>query len=274
MHESSLTAVGQPDQETKTPVEIGRGYHGTIELDPGSGVVCKQFRIEDTGEAADLARREFDCLRRFSAALAGQPFLHCPAAVRVDPEQGKVWMTYCPGTELDRILSTSSASIDADLEHIAEQLAIALETYIAEFNEPYYDLATKHVLYDMPTRKLNLIDFTSRRRNRQSGSKHAPFETSLGIFIGFSTYDSVGRQMWRNRDYWRCQERLSVALLAQLSARHNLSRSLILQVGRDVYSHGGSSGRPLRRLWYRTIGQMLFTRRTNAIMSRAAANIG
>jgi hypothetical protein len=272
MREGILTNISSFGEEAR-PVIIGSGFHGTIEFDPASRVVSKLFKTSDATEAAELAQREFDCLGRFSAALVSQPFLRCPAPVSVEPERGIVRMTHCSGFQLDHLLALSSGSMESHLDHLAEQIALAAEVYINEFDEPYYDLATKHVLYEASSRTLHLIDFTSRRRMRHASTRHAPLETSLGIFNGLSLFDTVRLATWTNQGYWKCQERLSTGVLVRLSARHDLRLPLLRQVSAAVYTHGRSKGGRLRRIWLATVGQALFNRRHKAILNGATPRL-
>jgi hypothetical protein len=271
MPEQVLTGIKNLPQHTTKPVIIGCGAHGTIELDPTSMIVCKRFQTLDTTEAAALAQREFEHLQRFSAVLAAQPFLHCPDPVSVEPDRGTVWMTYCAGLPLNGLLAASSDSITEHLDHIAEQIVIALECYIGEFDAPYYDLVTNNMLYQMSTRTLCLIDFTIPAFLRRFEPHQAPFEISLGTFIGVTTCHTVGRVSSRNHAYWKCQERLSLAVLDRLSSNHDLCPSLIRQVSAAAYNSMDKSNkrRPLRQLWYATVGQMLFNRRTNTIIAKS-----
>lgn len=258
MHRESLVEA--------TYVKVGHGAQGTVTLDTISGVVCKQFYTPD---AAELAQREFDNLRRFSAALAGHPFVRCPEPVRVDAEQGKVWMTYCPGSQLDHIMASSNAEIDEHLDHIAAQITAAMESYIAEFDEPYYSINLWNMLYDMPTRALHPIDLTSMSRERlhRFEAGHAPLDISLGKYIGASIYDSVRPATWRNHTYWKRQERLSRAVLARLHGYHELDLSLVEKLSHVAYDSMARKGSPTRRLWYATAGQFLFNSRSSAIIA-------
>lgn len=268
MREESLADARHLDRQATAPVEIGRGAQGTIVLDTASGIVCKQFYTPD---ASELAQREFDCLQRFSAALAGHPLLHCPKPVGVDPAQGKIWMTYCPGSQLDHILAAAGGDIDEHLTHIAGQIAIAIECYIAEFNEPYYSINLWNMLYDMPTRELHPIDLTSMSRDRlhHFEANHAALDVSLGKYIGTSIYDSVRPATWRNQTYWKRQTQLSGAVLALLNDRHDLDLSLIREISHVAYDSIANKGKPARRLWYRTVGQLLFNHRSRAITAHA-----
>lgn len=260
--------IGHAERRMTAPAPCILNDSGTTELDTDTLLVRKQFRSSD---AAELAQREFDALRRFSAALAGQPFLRCPEPVRLDPEQGKIWMTYCPGEQLHHLVETSSV-IEDDLDHIAGQIAIAVESYVAEFHEPYYDLAAWNMLYHGPTRTLSLVDFAraGRERLRHPDFQQAPVDVSLGCLIGTTVYHTVRarRASWRKKDYWQRQERLTRDVLAQLDSRHDLRPSIVHRVSHSMYdAMGKQRGRPRRRLWFWTAGQILFDRRCNALIS-------
>lgn len=270
MREGTLADSGLLDRQESAPTASILNDSRTVELDPVSMLVSKQFRSPN---AAGNAQREFDYLRRFSAALAGQPILRCPEPVRVDPKQGKVWMTFCPGEQLHHLAETSS-TIDDDLEHIAGQIVIALEKYVAEFNEPFYDLAAWNMLYHTPTRTLSLIDFAGAGRDwlRHPDFQDAPVDVSLGCLVGTTVYHTVRarRASWRKRDYWKRQERLMGEVLAQMDSRHSLRLPIIRQVSHMMYDvMGKQRGRPRRRLWFWTAGQALFNRRSNALIARA-----
>lgn len=247
---------------------IARGTHATIARDPTSMLVRKQFTVTDASERAELARREFECLNRFSAVLTDAPFLHCPTPVSVEPEEGRVWMTYCPGVPLESMLAMADDEVDGYLDHIADQIASAVKKYIREFGEPYFDLAPKNMLYDASTRTLSLVDFSSRRRARHSEPAAASVDVSLACFIGLSTYDIVRPINWRNRTYWRRQEALLVRVLDRLRESGDLHTSRIRQVSAAVYDHSGKTGTFRRRLWYSSVGQALFNRRVTAILAQ------
>jgi hypothetical protein len=246
---------------------IGRGAQGTVELEPASGLVCKQFRM-NPAEAANLAQREFEYLKRFSAVLTPLPFLHCPEPVRVEPDKGKVWMTYCPGSTLEHALEDSGSAITPHLDHLAEQIALGVELYINEFDQPFDDLATNNMLYDPSTRNLYLVDFATPVFSRQFSLEQAPVEFSLGCFLGTTTYHTVRPATFSNRGYWKRQGRLSAELLARLATRHDLLLPLIQRVSTAVYHSVGTGrkGRPLRQLWYATVGQIIFNRRSRSIL--------
>jgi hypothetical protein len=267
MHEQSMT-INLEGRDARSVI-IGRGAHGTIELDPSSSIVSKRFGNPATAEAAELAQREFDYLKRFSAALASQQFLGCPEPLSMEPESATVRMTYCPGVRLDHLLASSRGSVGTHLDHFADQIALAVEIYINEFQEPFYDLATYNMLYHMPTRRLYLVDFASPE-GHFSSLQNDFVEITLGRFIGRNIYDTVRLANLKNREYWKLQARLSEGVIKRLSIRHHLRLSLIQQVSTHRYQVRGRKGGTMRQLWYATVGQALFNRRNREVLAGPA----
>lgn len=268
MHDRSLQQPGHRGESGARPREIGRGSHGTIQLDPDTMVVCKRLSIEDPEMAASLARREFAYLERFSAALRSQPFVRCPEPVSVDPDHGVLRMTYCPGVRLDDALADGNDAVLRDLDHIAEQIAIGVDRFIDEFGEPCFSLSTNNMVFDPTTRTLYLIDFTSARELPGINPSEVPVDVSLGCFIGVTTYHTVRIRppTWVDRGYWRRQQRFSVAVLRALGSTRAVSPALVREIARHTYRTLAIHGRPLRRLWYSSIGRMLFTIRSESVI--------
>jgi hypothetical protein len=244
--------------------------HHTVAFDPASMLVCKRARASVAAEAPEQAKREYDYLQRFSAVLAPEPYLHCPRPVRVEPEQGRIWMTYCPGSQLHHVLAESNDDIKAHLDHLAEQVARAVVLYVREFDEPYHDLTTWNMLYQPSIRTLSLVDFAGRSRSRHAGDQ-ASLEASLGYFIGSSTYHTVRarRASLLNLAYWNRQERLAVEVLRILTASYGLCPSPMRQVSSREYRYLAGRGGIRRHLWLATVGQVLFTRRRNTIIAKS-----
>lgn len=255
------------DEFVKETSVIGCGAQGIIELDSVDMTVCKRFQSINAKESAELAQREFMYLNRFSALLPPSSFLRCPEAVSVEPEQGTVRMTYCPGVSLERLLEDASDTIAEHLDHIAQQIALAVEIYVKEFDEPFYSLGTHNMLYEPTTRTLSLVDFTSvgRRELCHFESSHAPLEITLGKCMARLIYNSVRPTTWRNHNYWRRQERLWLTVLARLSTNHYLSRALIQQVSDATYDSLVKKSGYMRWLWYSTVGKALFTHKSQIV---------
>lgn len=245
--------------------------HHSVEVDWDSMLVCKRFLSAVPGEAAQRAQREFAYLQRFATVLAPERFIRCPEPIRVEPEQGTLWMTYCPGSQLHHTLAEPDDSIEEHLEHLGEQIASATNKYVREFDQPHLGLSTWNMLYDMSTRTLTLVDFTGHPVIRHVDTRDAALDVTVGVFIGTSTYHTVRwrRRSWRNQAYWRRQRRLSTLFLDRLRADRALSGPVIKDSSERMYAALTRDSRPRRRLWFATVGGVLFNRRVNAIVDRS-----
>lgn len=246
-------------------VVLGHGFHGIVERDLESGLVCKRVLLSDPTQAASFAHREFDHLQRLSSALSNHEFVSCPAPACLDRENATLWMSFTDGERVDRYLARPD-DIRADLGHIARQIAIAIEAYIEEFDEPLYSLATHNMIYDADSGVLSLYDFTMPREVEGVNPARYPYEVTLGCFLAASTRYTVRIRGCTKREYWNRQRQLSIGVMHELSAASNLEQSVIDKVNSSMYFTLGKKDRRLsRRFWYSTVGLLLFNSRTAAI---------
>jgi hypothetical protein len=271
--------------DAPAPVTIGEGWHGRIELDPVSMQVRKRYFVR--GDAAAVAvqvEREYQHLRRLSAALAPLPHLRCPEPLAFDPVAGTVDMTFCPGTPLEHLLHDPAAPIDEHLDHLARQVAVAADVYVREFAEPCYSLSTFNMLYDVETRSLTVLDFTSPRTLPGLTGRESALETSFACWIGRSLFATIGpRTLLRlgrgatpQSAYLARFTPLAASVLARLRRDHDLDLARTRRVGHMVvqwFARGGPwVTRPLvglaRRAWYATAGRLLYARWFDALLVR------
>lgn len=245
---------------------LGRGFHGIVERDTESGLVYKRILRSDTETALELARREYRYLQRFSGALAEHVYLACPHPVEFKEDDAAFWMTYCSGVRVDKLLSGPD-DVDEHIDHIAEQIASGIQTYVSEFGEPLYSLATHNMIYDPDTWVLSLYDFTMARSIAGIDVHSYPHEVTLGCFLSATTRFTVRVRSCTKRRYWDRQRRLSIGILQHMFSAESLDLSMIERVNSIIYPALGMKDRRLsRRLWYATVGAFLFNTRTVSIL--------
>lgn len=260
-----LPSVSANAQESR---ELGRGWEGIVELDPETMIVTKRFVSGDASESAARATREYDCLLRFSALLESKQFLNCPFPVAADPYLGTVRMTYCEGDPLDMLLAGPGEEIVNHLDHIAEQISIAVDCFVDHFSEPYFDLTTMNMLYDQASRVLSLVDFTLPRVYPGVDSDTSRHEISLGSFVGVTTYHTVRPATLGNRQFWLRQQYLSRATLRAFALKRVLMLATVRRVSDLTYQSMGGWGSARRRLWFATVGRTFYVRRRNAVLTQ------
>jgi hypothetical protein len=250
---------------------IGEGSHGIVELDTTSMIVSKRYAFCSSNEAAELALREFEYLQRFAALVASIPFLSCPEPLSVDPDNGRMTMSYCPGVDLNDALSRSDVCVNDHLDHIAHQLVLGIEIFVNEFQESL-DLVPVNILYDFSDRTLYLIDIHRAPNSKRLRWQHVadPLSLTLGHFIRVAVADSVNPRLWTNSELHARQKYLLTKLMRVMVQRHVLRVDTIRDVSFDEHSSGRRFGGLLRRIWQWTIGPLLFRRRCRAIFDSYA----
>jgi hypothetical protein len=251
---------------------LGRGFHATVTLDPVTRIVSKRIENGIAGGRAAAALTEFARLQRFSTALATMPFLRCPKPVDVDPPHGTVRMSHCPGVPLETLLLTGGPEVEADLEHIAVQIALGLQRYVVEFSEPYPDLTIANVLYESTQRTVTLVDLTPVPVPAYDAAR-TPLEVSLGFLIAVGIYETVRpANCWRRR-YHRRVQALQAAVVRRVAEQHRLHSEVIKRVADERFRILRSFGGPARGLWYAAAGGA-FRRRAERVIARAIRDAG
>jgi len=246
---------------------LGRGFHATVTLDPATRIVSKRIQHGIAGGPAAAALTEFTRLQRFSMALTAMPFLRCPDPLDVDPPHGTLRMSHCPGEPLQTLLLTGGPEVEADLEHIAEQVTLGLLRYVAEFNEPYPDLTIANVLYESAQRTVTLVDLTPVPVAAYDAAR-TPLEVSLGFLVAVGTYETVRpANCWRRR-YHRRVQALQVAVVRRVAEQHQLHSEVIQRVADDRFRILRSFGGPARGLWYAAAAEA-FRRRAGRVVAHA-----
>jgi hypothetical protein len=248
-------------------IQIGRGDQSIIELDPHSNLVRKTFCLSDPCLVAKQVTREYEYLRRYANALAEQPYVRCPDPVSADPAKGTIWMTFCSGRRLDQALADRNQAIDSHLEHIAEQIALALSVYIRAFDEPYFDFTTANMLYDPDTRVLSLIDLADPQIYAGYVFQDASYDLSVGNFISSTTYHTLRPRVMGNLDYWRRQKRLTLSVMRIVNSKLRLRKDVIRQVQAIKYSAHANYGGTIRRSWFLSVGKLLYWWRLSSIIN-------
>lgn len=252
--------------------ELGRGFHGIVQRDLQSGLVYKRILRPDPESALELAQREYDHLVRFSRALMKHAHVTCPSPVEMNEEHAAFWMTYCPGQRVDKFLSGPDF-VDEHIDHLAEQIAAGIQTYVDEFGEPLYSLATHNMLYDPDSQMLSLYDFTMARSIEGIDVDSYPHEVTLGCYLAATTRLTVRVRSCTKQRYWQRQRRLSIGVLQKVAAGQTLDYAVIERVNAMIYPALGKKDRRWsRRLWYASIGAFMFNMRTAEIIAGCTAS--
>lgn len=259
---------------TAQTVAIGRGAHGTVELDRATMTVHKRLHRRDEAAAEDL-RREFDHLHRFSLALEAYPFLGCPVPLDLDYLHRTLLMTFCPGTPVDQLLSQDDNELADHLEHVGDQIRTAVEVYVATFGRPFFSLSPANMIYEPKTRTLHLYDFTKARAFPGIDLHRHPIEVSLGCFVARIMQQTHGPLTFWHRARRARSKVLIQAVVEPLITQHDLDTAVILQVARAVrralVRRTPLDRRPLvwagRFLWYRAIANHLVERQVRALLA-------
>ncbi|HUG15038.1 MAG TPA: hypothetical protein VMM78_08450 [Thermomicrobiales bacterium] len=266
MQPTEPALITAADRLPEPRVRLATGYHGTVELDHASRLVCKTYHAPDGGE---LAQQEFDRLTHFSRAIADQPFITCPTPDHVDIAAGQLWMTFCDGDRLNNILYRSGALSDNDIDHIANQIAISFVRYVEVLNEPVYDPGLWNMLYNSSTRVLCLLDFADPAGKIGAATDVSPLDVTLGEFVGRSTFDTIRPATCMNGYYARSQRRIATIVLQAVRARMAVQPNTITTVADLAYRRHAWFGVLRRDLWFRTVGRMLYRRRSRSIVQQA-----
>lgn len=232
-----------------------------VVLEDGGTTARKTFYGSDSEVVDRLARREFDRLQRFAAALVGVDGAACPEPKELIPGSApSIRMSLAPGSMVSDLLVRPLG--DDVLDRLADVIARASLVYVSTFDEPYFDLHFCNMFYDRSINVVTFVDFGFPYPNEElpAGLRRlTPLEVSVGNLIGSSVFESA-----RPRIAHRRLQHRQALLLASLVAHHPavvasgaVSPAGLLSAARVAYDRPAYRGGWYRRLWYRTAGGVL-----------------
>ena len=252
---------------------IAQGAHATVTL-ADDGRVRKRLHAS-THDARTRLEREFRYLERLADAVAGQPYLACPIPLAIETDERTLVMTHCPGTPLDTLITDLDVGFDAHVQHLVDQIALAIAIYVEAFSEPYYSLSAANLVFDVATRRLYLLDFTAGRSFPGIDEGAAAVEVSVGCLLARSVHHTVGpRSVWRRHLLDR-YTRLLAGVLQQVP--QDLDAGIVLDIalqtrrsltGRTAIDTLHGPAWHLRQAWHRGPGDALFRLRARSIVGR------
>lgn len=246
---------------------IGRGAESVVELDQGTSIVTKRYLASGDSSVVQRAQREFDRLSRLSIALDPHPYVCCPKPFCVDLSRVSVKMSYCHGVQVKQLIRESGQLIRPFISHISKQAAIAIECYIEEFSEPIFDLATQNLVFDLKSRILCIVDFTGEFPFVSPCEDASLFDTSLGSCLALMISHTVRPVFIFRRQYWISHREFLRHIVTEIAQQHDLSANAVTSMSDSVYFQATVRGGPLRKLWFRTIGRVVFVLRRNSVVS-------
>lgn len=231
---------------------IIQGHDGPVEFDEAKQTVTKTYELVDHKTAVRMVEREVAHASRLHQALAHHDGLHCPRVLAWDlSAPPRITMEMCAGEPLSSLLGRVSRR-DTRSAEIAAKIHNGLEIYARLFEEPYYDLCFRNILYDEATGILTFLDFDIPNRT-DSNSKGSPIEKSLGNLVGWACYDMV-------RPSQLVSPKLAYmdVMCATLSTfEGQISRPRVHALARAAFVRLAMTGSLVRRSYYGTAGTAL-----------------
>jgi hypothetical protein len=247
------------------PELLQQSSRGTVVLEPGGATVAKTFFGAAPSLLWTLARREFERLERFSAALQDVEGAACPRPMElVGVSTPKIRMERAPGTPLPALLGERPFGPEAR-HRLVTTVIRALNVYVELFAEPYYDLHFGNMLYDPASRTLTFLDL-GFPEGIPSAPPVSPHDASLGHLIGSTIFESARPKWLRHQRQHRQSSLLCAAIVACfLDARHpGVTRTGLCEAAQAAYERYAFPGAWSRRVWYGSVGYLLARRITVA----------
>lgn len=250
-----------PTKDLDAPELLQASAGRTVVVEPGGAIVCKTFSGAPPPLARRLAWREFDRLERFSAALRDFAGAACPRPIEiVEGPTPRLRMERAPGISLPTLLGNHPLQPGTESQ-LASTIVQAVDCYIELFEEPYYDLHFRNMLYDRSSQTLTFVDY-----GFPDGSVLpplvSPHDVSLGNLIGSTIFESARPKWLLRRRQHRQSSRLCAAIVARfLDARHRqVTLTGLRAASQAAYERSAFPGASSRRVWYASAGYLLAIR--------------
>jgi hypothetical protein len=249
----------------RAPELLQQSSWGAVVLEPGGATVAKTFFGAPQPLLWTLARREFERLERFSAALQDVEGAACPRPMElVGASTPKIRMERASGIPLPTLLG--ERPLAAETHHrLVTTVIRALDVYVELLAEPYYDLHFGNMLYDPLSRTLTFLDF-GFPEGSVSAPPVSPHDASLGNLIGSTIFESARPKWLRHQRQHRQSSLLCAAIVESfVDAGHpGVTRTGLWEASRAAYERSAFPGAWSRRVWYGSVGYLLARRITVA----------
>ncbi len=235
----------------------------TVTLEEGGATVRKAFHGDAAAVLAEQARREFDRMSRFTAALADVDLAACPEPLELGtvPEPF-VRMTRAAGVPMQDHLARTTWTPDTH-RRVADVLRRALVRYVETFDEPYWDFILRNMFYDPDTGMVTFFDFGVPALYEPAIAdleRLSSLEVSLGSLLASSVFEAGRpRRLSRRREHRQAPLLARTVLVRCLDESHGLPVGIdgVAAAARITYGLAASDGGRLRRAWYRSGGRLL-----------------
>lgn len=229
-----------------------QGHDGPVEIDEARRTVTKTYRLVDHEAAVRMVEREVTHATRLREAFLHHDGLSCPRVLEWDlSAPPRITMEICAGEPLSSLLGRVGGR-DGRSAEIAAKIHDGIEIYVRLFEEPYYDLCFRNILYDEATGVLTFLDFDVPNRIDEN-SRGSALELSLGNLVGWACYDMV-----RPSQLLDPKPRYLEMMRATLATfEGQVSRRRIHALARAAFIRLTEAGSMARRGYYRTAGTVV-----------------
>ncbi len=231
---------------------IIQGHDGPIEINEAKRTVTKTYRLVAHEAGVRMVEREVSHATRLRQVLAHHDGLDCPRVLAWDLSvPPRITLELCAGEPLSSLLGRVGRR-DARSTDIAAKIHDGLEIYARLFEEPYYDLCFRNILYDEATRVLTFLDFDIPSRSDEN-SRGSALEMSLGNLVGWACYDMVrpSQLLAPKPGYLKVMRATLAAFEGQVS------RPRVRALARATFMRLTEAGSTARRSYYRTAGTVV-----------------
>jgi hypothetical protein len=249
---------------------LQRDPAATVVLEADGVTVRKTFHGEDPGRLRELARREFQRMAQFSAALDDVDSAACPKALELDlGAEPSITMERAAGVRMQSYLARKLLTPEL-FERVARTLQLALVRYVEAFREPYWDFIFRNMFYDAERDLVTFIDYGIPAIYLPAMgcfASKSPMDVSLGSLVASSIFEAARpTRMARLREHRQARILASVVVRQCLAALPGppVSADGIGEVAGAAYKLARGGGGRTRRWWYGSCGEAL---------ARPAANL-
>lgn len=238
---------------------LQEGFGRLVVLEGDRGVVRKTFHEGTTELRQELARAEFDRLRRFSAALVDVPGAACPRPLELLSEPPGLRMEWAPGVCLLEFLRHHAVD-NRTRDRLAATMAAAVRAYVEALGEPYHDFKFDNMLYDAAGGRLTFVDLGLPQDALPPDPRASAYEITMGNFLGSVVFQTARPKYLLNRRQHRSTVMLASAVVAALArdGEAEMRPAHLVGAARAAYlrcTFGRGSVR--RSAWYGTVGYAL-----------------
>ena len=235
----------------------------TVVLEDDGLTVRKTFHGDDPGALQELARREFQRMSDYSAALEGLGPARCVRPLDLElSDEPSVLMERAAGIPMQDHLASHTWSPELR-DRVSSVLNQALVSYVDTFHEPYWDFILRNMYFDPIEEVITFFDFgipVIYLPALDKMKRSSPLDVSLGGLVASSIFEAGRpRRMARRREHRQAPALAAGVLRRCLADPGNSAVSVdgVHEIAQTVYGLASRGGGLFRRGWYRSFGPLV-----------------